>query len=634
MKSIIFSLFVILFYLGLHSFKSKGFMQKMPVQMAVSQISKDMDATLLLISHLKIALEERDIEKSKSLFVNLKKNFKKQEFFLLHFDYETHSRFINGAPLPKIMEKMNELTILEAQGLQIIEEKLFGEVLDFSELVQLLLTFEINFNEISQQLKRNKFDDADVFEAMRYGIIYLNSIGLTGFDSPSGPEKTNDENIQFLIGIQEAFGLYKSYIKPNHFQQVNNLFSAGIHILQRYNFNNTNRLDFAKTICDPLYAALLSVQRELLIEEPHQRGVVRMPLNYGSTSLFAVNFLSEDYFLNSIFEANKTEVVQLGETLFFDPILSANNQRACASCHHPEKAYTDGLKTSLLSGSKKPGLRNSPSLLNVIFSNRFFHDVRSDELLTQLDHVVLSKDEFNTDYQTLCKKLSQSEEYLNLFKKAFGQADISPSKLKFAITQFIGSLNSFNSPFDQYMRNESSNYSESAKRGYNLFTGKAACATCHFAPIFSGLVPPFFTENESEVLGVPATNKAPYILDKDFGRYANGIVQEKADFFKYSFKTPSLRNIELTAPYMHNGVFETLEEVIDFYNKGGGIGLGFDVPHQTLPSDKLDLSKKEVRDIIAFMRSLTDTSMVVYGPKMLPQFKNVQLNKRTIGGDY
>ena len=109
---------------------------------------------------------------------------------------------------------------------------------------------------------------------------------------------------------------------------------------------------------------------------------------------------------------------------------------------------------------------------------------------------------------------------------------------------------------------------------------------------------------------IPKLFKEPYELDNDPGRYTNGIIMEKAPFYERSFKTPTLRNIELTGPYMHNGSFQTLEEVIDFYDAGGGIGVGLDVPYQTLPSDSLHLTDREKEDIIHFLKALTDTTGV------------------------
>ena len=140
--------------------------------------------------------------------------------------------------------------------------------------------------------------------------------------------------------------------------------------------------------------------------------------------------------------------------------------------------------------------------------------------------------------------------------------------------------------------------------------GKAKCGTCHFLPLFSGAKPPRYYYIESEVIGVPATpNKKNAQLDKDLGRYAiTGL-----SLHKFSFKTPTIRNAALTAPYMHNGVFNTLEEVIDFYDNGGGKGLGIAPANQTLPFDQLHLTEGEKRDLISFIKSLTDTTVFSQG---------------------
>ena len=159
------------------------------------------------------------------------------------------------------------------------------------------------------------------------------------------------------------------------------------------------------------------------------------------------------------------------------------------------------------------------------------------------------------------------------------------------------------------MQGNTAKLSASEKRGFNLFAGKAKCATCHFIPLFNGLVPPDFTETETEVLGVPRNKtRTSAVLDPDPGKYEIS----RSIIHKNAFKTPTLRNIELTAPYMHNGVFDTLEEVMEFYNEGGGAGLNIAPENQTLPKDKLNLTKKETADIVAFMKALTGDSAASY----------------------
>jgi cytochrome c peroxidase len=157
------------------------------------------------------------------------------------------------------------------------------------------------------------------------------------------------------------------------------------------------------------------------------------------------------------------------------------------------------------------------------------------------------------------------------------------------------------------MRNETTLLDESTKRGFNLFMGKAQCGACHFAPTYFGLAPPFYTNSESEVLGVTKKFDTIHpVLDDDIGRYKN----IEIDDFKHSFKTSTVRNSFITAPYFHNGAFLTLPDVLEFYNRGGGVGMGLDIPNQTLSEQKLKLTNQDKKDIISFIKALTDTSGV------------------------
>ena len=204
-------------------------------------------------------------------------------------------------------------------------------------------------------------------------------------------------------------------------------------------------------------------------------------------------------------------------------------------------------------------------------------------------------------------QLKKDTLYAALFEEAYKneKEKITQYNIANAIASYIRSLIALNSRFDKYMRGDETKMNATEKNGFNLFMGKGKCGTCHYIPLFNGLVPPDFNETESEVLGVPQTKDTINArLDPDEGKYnfTRSIVH------RHLFKTPTLRNIELTAPYMHNGVYSTLEEVMDFYNNGGGAGLSIAPVNQTLPPDKLNLSKKEISNIIAFMKTLTDTS--------------------------
>jgi len=172
-----------------------------------------------------------------------------------------------------------------------------------------------------------------------------------------------------------------------------------------------------------------------------------------------------------------------------------------------------------------------------------------------------------------------------------------------AIAAYVASLNPLNSPFDSYLQGNRSAMTKDQIKGFNLFMGKAQCGTCHFAPYFNSLVPPFYDISEVEILGTTKDDnfKKPE-YDQDMGRFD----LYKIRYYRRAFKTPTIRNAQKTAPYMHNGTFKTLESVLDFYNKGGGNGLGLVIEDQTLPSKPLNLSKNECNQIIQFINSLTD----------------------------
>jgi len=160
-----------------------------------------------------------------------------------------------------------------------------------------------------------------------------------------------------------------------------------------------------------------------------------------------------------------------------------------------------------------------------------------------------------------------------------------------------------NSAFDRYIAGDQKALNINQLKGFNLFMGKAQCGSCHFAPLFNGLIPPFYKRTEYETLGTPANDDFDHpFKDDDRGRYDFFTIS----YYQAAFKTPTVRNVEMTAPYMHNGAFKDLEKVVEFYNQGGGAGLHLAIRQQTLSDKQLHLSKTEVLEIVAFMQSLTD----------------------------
>ncbi|WP_417558969.1 cytochrome-c peroxidase [Mesoflavibacter zeaxanthinifaciens] len=503
-------------------------------------------------------------------------------------------------------EKFN---VLPPEGLQRIDELIFAEnTLELKdELLELTSKLNTSYKVLQKTaLTRKYYFDFEVIELCRLQLIRILSKGITGFDTP-GSLNGIDEASSSLQAIED---ILKPLINASqkHKESLENTFKGAQKFIRKHkDFESFDRLVFVKKYINPLYKKLLDLQNELKIMTSAERHNETPSWNAKSDNIFANNFLNPYYY--SILKENNDspELRALGETLFFDKRLSSNNTISCASCHNPKKAYADGEITSKASIAGKRLDRNSPTLINAVFSDKFFYDLRALDLENQLEHVIDSHLEFNTNIAEIVEKLNSDKTYQNTFGNVFETDAITRYQFSSALASYVISLTSFNSDFDKYIRGESHSISNDVKRGFNLFMGKANCATCHFAPTFSGLVPPLYQENESEVLGV-LKSPGTYAVDQDLGRIKNGVNKDNHTIYNKSFKTTTVRNAALTAPYFHNGAYTTLEEVLEFYNTGGaaGIGLSYEVPNQTLAADHLNLTASEIQDIKAFIFALTD----------------------------
>ena len=400
---------------------------------------------------------------------------------------------------------------------------------------------------------------------------------------------------------------------------------------QHNNFETLDRLYVLKAFTNPLYAEVYNLHRALNIEFSDEADITQSAVNYHSQNIFDEDFLNKSYYSNiSPNELDNNKRVKLGKTLFIDPVLSSDLTMSCASCHQADKGFADGLEKSI-SSHKSDGIhRNTPTIINAVYSTEYFYDLREYDLERQIKHVIMDSTEFNTDYIELIEKLGQSEEYTSLFEEAYPEYGISVWSISNALACYVTNTTSFNSPFDQYVRGEKEEISASIRNGYNLFMGKAACGTCHFAPTFNGLVPPYYQESESEVLAIPEVfdTTTKMYLDPDLGRAGNGRHRDQVSHFMFSFKTVSVRNVEKTAPYMHNGAFKSLQDVMAFYNNGGGAGYDIILEHQTLPDTPLNLNQNEISDLVNFMNSLTSIPDIQTENISLPQFPNETWNER------
>ena len=570
--------------------------------------------------------------------------YKRIEFLLEYYDRDAMKKYINGAPLPTIEKHVPEIRIIEPSGLQVLDELVFGDhpVNEKEEILSQISELKKYYKQIKFYQERIKIQHRHVYEATRQELIRIFTLGVTGFDTP-GSVNAIPEAHTSMRSLEQAMMTYSNMLRSKDDQlekEITILFKEGIQYLDDHNdFDRFDRLTFFKSYINPLYMKVGQAQQQLGIETIDETTDVPQAVRYHAKQIFGDEFLNEDYFANVNAAELSEKRIALGKMLFFDPILSSNNKFACASCHQPEKGFTDGLDKSLAIKEGEKILRNAPTVINSVYAERYFYDLREPSLERQIRHVVVDSLEFNTDFFEIVDKLAQSEEYKRLFAEAYTdhpKYQLSKWSVSNALACYVVSLSSFNSPFDQYVRDEIGELPEAAKRGFNLFMGKATCGTCHFAPSFNGLVPPFYEESESEVLGVPiSADTINPQLDPDLGRMISSRPQDEAYFYAFSFKTPSVRNAVLTAPYMHNGVYQTLEEVIDFYNKGGGLGMGINLLYQTLPDAPLNLNKQEISDLISFMEALTDPIGIKDIPTSLPTFENnAKWNQRVIGGEY
>lgn len=568
-----------------------------------------------------------------SYYLN-RKLYKEIEYYVEYqFPFDV-KYFING-PLVKKSELEYGKKIYEPHGFQVIEEILFSdEPINQNNLKHEYLFLIQAFKAYLIKLENNLLSDSQLIEAYQFQLIRMMSLSLNGYDATY--TKTNikevgyslNELIYILNHIKNNFSVHE-YPLEIHNKTIAKINSAISYCTKNREYENFNRLYFITRYLNPIYKLLSELHQAKIF--PHTP--VNYAINLKRVSIFDINSFNLNYFSTNTHDTlNTKEQAKLGFLLFFDPILSGNNERSCASCHNPNLAFTDGAEKSLAYDKQSVLKKNAPTLLNTIFQKNFFYDGRARSIEEQLNEVLHNETEMNSNARDMVEKLNQSNEYKLLFKKAYSGTEdtvISYYGIIKSIQEYEKTLVSKNSKFDKYLRGDFSMLSESEINGYNIFAGKALCGSCHFFPLFNGLVPPIFNDTEYEVLGVPKS-KSKLLIDDDDGRLS----VTKVRIHQFAFKTPTVRNIELTAPYMHNGIYKTLEEVVEFYNKGGAQGLGIKLENQTLPFDSLQLSQKEIIDIKAFMLSLNDTLKLTSKPKQLPFINNPKLNDRIVGGTY
>ena len=568
---------------------------KTPAEKVYQFFKTDVEELVKLNDHfLKSVKEKNGKEVLQKEFLALRLQFKKTEAFAEYFT-PTTVRLVNGAPLDEIEEEEN--AVFEPGGLQVIEELIYtDEKIEEEELVRQIRKMQMNTKRILSLWTDIEITDSHVFDALRLELFRMITLGISGFDTP-GSGNALAESEEVLISFQHYIKVYKPLL-PEYASLYNGAESAIVFIRKNKDFNAFDRASFIVDYINPLTKALKENQDLAAIPYINDRRLLKSNLE----TLFDTNAYDADALLSNTDFNSTADRVVLGQKLFYDSRISGNGKTNCGSCHQPALAYTDGLKTSR--GIQKSITRNAPTITYAALQQSFFYDLRSPSLEDQAVDVIHNKDEMHGSLKSVSKLVGSDKDYQRLFKKAYPELDsIQPVYIQNALATFVRSLSPFSSPFDQYMRGDKKALTDNQVAGFNVFMGKARCGSCHFMPLFNGTVPPGYQKTESEVLGITVNTdwKHPK-LDDDKGRGTH----DQFPQWKNAFKTSSLRNIAKTAPYMHNGVFASLQEVMEFYNQGGGAGLGLDVPNQTLSSDKLNLSQQEIEQVIDFMGGLTD----------------------------
>jgi len=287
--------------------------------------------------------------------------------------------------------------------------------------------------------------------------------------------------------------------------------------------------------------------------------------------------------------------IELGRALFFDPRLSGSAMISCATCHNPALGWGDGQPTAVGDGAKRLG-RATPTVLNTAYQPLQMWDGRKNSLEDQALGPIGSTAEMNMPLEKMTTELGTIPGYAPMFEQAYPGEGITQATVAKAIASYERTVVSTESPFDRWRKGDERAVGEDAKRGFALFNGKARCALCHQGWNF--------TDNGFHNIGLRSQGDT-----EDEGRFAH----RKVKVLKGAFKTPTLRDIALTAPYMHNGAYRTLAEVVDHYDRGGD-----DKSNLSPNIQPLGLSAQEKLDLVAFMKSLTGAPMTVEVPHLPP----------------
>lgn len=561
------------------------------------------------------------------------------DFWFRYFEPNVY-RKVNG-PLPvewenEVFEKFEPPYRREGAGLSLAEQYLdeTGITKDsLSALITSAVTAMDTFRADSITQNLNSFHH--FFLANRLYLLNLAAIYTTGFECPD-TSRIIPELRSMLKDVKEIYLAFDdTYSSTSLSKEYLALYDKTIDFTSRQanDFSLFNHFDFIKNYINPLFRMN---QQFITSYGVTTKNYNDYSLNNDCLSIFdkSLYMPQNTKGIYSLIEDNDLlkEIKETGKLLFYDPIISSNNLRSCASCHKPTEYFTDTTQATAFQFDHQQHLtRNTPTLINVIYNHLIMLDGKHISLQDQAKDVMHNEQEMNNRPEDLVKKVLSCKEYKDAFKKFLKytpeEKEVTISHIVSAITFYYADFSHYTAPFDDAMNNKQAVAPE-VQRGFNLFMSKAQCATCHFVPMFNGVKPPYIG-SEFEVIGVPE-DSAYHKLSSDKGRYLINPAKETMN----AFRTGSIRNAGFTKPYMHNGVFQTLEQVVDLYDVGGGVGKKLAIDNQTLSTDSLKLTATEKKDLIAFIRSLDENIIFETAPPVLPKSTNKELNKRKIGGEY
>lgn len=583
--------------------------------------------------------KETDVEKVKEIIQQARIQLKGVDFWLRYLEPISYKK-ING-PLPvewetEVFEKHEAPYKREAAGLTLAYIYLEEPNLEKDELKRLIqesirATDVYHADSITKHL--NTYHH--FYLCNRLYLLNLAAIYTTGFECPD-TEQVLPELLSMLKDVQGIYAAYnKSFPATSIHAEYMDLYKKTIEFVtsQSKDINSFDHFTFIQQYVNPLYALN---QKMILEYKVSSKSMVDYSLNKNSTSIFDKDLYYAQNTKGIFARVNDTtilkEINDLGKLLFYDPILSGNNLRSCASCHLPTQYFTDTINQTALQFNRIDRLpRNTPSLINVRQNHLLMLDGAHITMQNQAKAVLINPIEMGSTELQALQKVMNCKEYNTRFTKLLTytpqEKEITIDHITAALTIYYTKFSNSYAPFDEAMI-EKKPVDPMVQEGFNLFMSKAQCATCHFVPQFNGVKPPY-VNSEFEVVGVPKDTLFT-ALSADKGRtmiYAS-------DEMNNAFRTGSIRNAQFTKPYMHNGVFTNLTEVIEFYNNGGGVGRGLTVSNQTLSSDSLHLTPLEIKKIVIFIESLNEHILFEKPPLQLPVSKDKMLGQRKVGGVY